>query len=259
MSRRSADVPQLARALGAFVIAALLAACGSPVPASPAPASVAPSSVLSAGATPPPSTAPASPTVAPSEGASASTSTSGLPRTGRIEVTSAGYAVTLPANWFRIDFSKEDVEAFSKAGSGNLGPGVSDQLAAQVASLAAANISLYAFRFADADAVIGTNLNIIVLPSLGLDLATLETLNVQQLQQLVGKDVKIAHTRVTLPAGEALRLSYSIPAGGQPVQLIQHLVIGGDKQLIMTCTAPGSISKIADECDGMARSLEFLK
>src|SRR5439155_1272159 len=150
------------------------------------------------------------------EGASASTSTSGLPRTGRIEVTSAGYAVTLPANWFRIDFSKEDVEAFSKAGSGNLGPGVSDQLAAQVASLAAANISLYAFRFADADAVIGTNLNIIVLPSLGLDLATLETLNVQQLQQLVGKDVKIAHTRVTLPAGEALRLSYSIPAGGPP-------------------------------------------
>ena len=107
--------------------------------------------------------------------------------------------------------------------------------------------------------MIGTNLNIIVLPSLGLDLATLETLNVQQLQQLVGKDVKIAHTRVTLPSGEALRLSYSIPAGGQPVQLIQHLVIGGDKQLIMTCTAPGSISKIADECDGMARSLEFLK
>ena len=43
------------------------------------------------------------------------------------------------------------------------------------------------------------------------------------------------------------------------MQLIQHLVIGGDKQLIMTCTAPGSISKIADECDGMARSLEFLK
>ena len=252
MPRRSADVPQLAHVLGAIVITALLVACGSPAPASVAP-SVAPAT------NPPPSSAPASASVAPSAVATASTSTAGLPRTGRIEVTSAGYAVTLPSNWFRIEFSKEDINAFAKAGSGSLGPGVSDQLAAQVASLAASNISLYAFRFADADAVIGTNLNIIVLPSLGLDLATLETLNVQQLQQMVGKDVKITHTRVTLPAGEALRLSYSLAAGGQPVQLIQHLVLGGDKQLIMTCTAPGSISKIADECDGMAKSLEFLK
>ena len=248
MPRRSADVPQLAHVLGAIVITALLVACGTPASAS-----------VATTTNPPPSSAPASASVAPSAVATASTSTAGLPRTGRIEVTSAGYAVTLPSNWFRIEFSKEDINAFAKAGSGSLGPGVSDQLAAQVASLAASNISLYAFRFADADAAIGTNLNIIVLPSLGLDLATLETLNVQQLQQMVGKDVKITHTRVTLPAGEALRLSYSLAAGGQPVQLIQHLVLGGDKQLIMTCTAPGSISKIADECDGMAKSLEFLK
>jgi len=255
MPRRSAGARLFARLTGPIAIMALLAACGSTAPASVAP-SVAPST---AATTPTPTKAPPSPSPVPSQGTSASASTAGLPRTGRIEVASAGYAVTLPSNWFRIEFSKADIEAFTKAGSGSLGPGVSDQLAAQVASLAASNISLYAFRFADADAVIGTNLNVIVLPSLGLDLSTLETLNVQQLQQMVGKDVKITHTRVTLPAGEALRLSYSLAAGGQSVQLIQHLLIGGDKQLIMTCTAPGSIAKIADECDGMAKSLEFLK
>jgi len=255
MPRRSAGAVLSARLTGAFAITALVAACGSAAPAPVAP-SVAPST---AATTPTPTKAPPSASPVPSRQASASASTSGLPRTGRIEVASAGYAVTLPANWFRIEFSKADIEAFAKAGSGSLGPGVSDQLAAQVASLAASNISLYAFRFADADAVIGTNLDVIVLPSLGLDLSTLETLNVQQLQQMVGKDVKITHSRVTLSAGEALRLSYSLAAGGQPVQLIQHLLIGGDKQLIMTCTAPGSIAKIADECDGMAQSLQFLK
>ncbi len=102
----------------------------------------------------------------------------------------------------------------------------------------------------------------IVLPSLGMDLDTLENMNIGQLQGIVGKDVAIDHKRETLPGGSAIRISYSIPpssrTNNQEVALIQHLVLGTDKQLILTCTAPGGIARIADECDGMAKTVEFL-
>ena len=32
-------------------------------------------------------------------------------------MASSGYAVTLPDNWFRVDLTKDDLEAFAKAGS----------------------------------------------------------------------------------------------------------------------------------------------
>ena len=177
-------------------------------------------------------------------------------------MTGAGYGVTLPDNWFRIDLTKADVEAFAKAGSGGFGPGMTDQLASQLSALVAQGISLFAYRFADAQAALGTNLNVLVLPSGGMDIDSLEGLNIGQLQSIVGKDVTIAHTRETLPAGEAIRIAYTIPASattnGQAVALIQHLVLSSDKQLILTCTAPGAIDKIADECDAIAKSVEFL-
>jgi hypothetical protein len=237
-----------------------LAACGSGTPAAAgtpaAPTASIARPTAAASSVPAPSLAVSA---APSVHASAAAD---LPRNGRIEVGLAGYAVTLPKNWFRVDLTKEDLEAFAKAGSGSLGPGTTDQLASQLTALVSSGISLFAYRFADADSRIGTNLNVIVLPSLGMDLATLENLNIGQLQGIVGKDVKIAHEREKLPAGDALRIAYTVPAStrtnGQVIALIQHLVLASDKQLILTCTAPGGIDKIADECDGIAKSVEFL-
>jgi hypothetical protein len=186
-----------------------------------------------------------------------------LPRSGRIDVTTAGYGLTLPENWFRVDLTKEDLQAFAKAGSKSLGAGVTEQLSDQLTSLVSSGISLFAYRFADAQAGLGTNLNVIVLPALGLDLDTLERLNVGQLQGVVGQDVTISHGRESLPAGEGIRLAYTVPAStrtnGQAVAILQHLVLAGDQQLILTCTAPGGIGKIADECDEIAKSVEFLK
>ena len=73
----------------------------------------------------------------------------------------------------------------------------------------------------------------------------------------------IGHARESLPAGQAVRLAYPVPGStrtnGQAVAILQHLVIAGDQQLILTCTAPDKIAKIADECDGIAKSVEFLK
>ena len=182
---------------------------------------------------------------------------------GRIDVASAGYGLTLPENWFRVDLTKEDLQAFAKAGSKSLGTDATAQLSDQVASLVASGISLFAYRFADAEAGLGTNLNVIVLPGLGLDLDTLERLNLGQLQGIVGPDVTIDHARETLPAGEAVRLAYTVPGSartnGKAVAILQHLVLAGGQQLILTCTAPDQIAKIADECDGIAKSVEFLK
>jgi len=241
----------LAPALLAMIV---VAGCGSAAPAATPSPTLAP-------ATPRPTPVPTpKPSVAPSVAPSAAAV---LPRTGRIDVASAGYGLTLPENWFRVDLTKEDLQAFAKAGSKSLGADATSQLSDQVASLVASGISLFAYRFADGQAALGTNLNVIVLPTLGLDLDTLERLNLAQLQGIVGQDVTIGHARESLPAGEAVRLSYTVPGSprtnGQAVAILQHLVLAGDQQLILTCTAPDKIAKIADECDGIAKSVEFLK
>jgi hypothetical protein len=244
--------------VAATVVASLAVACGSAAPAAPtaAPTASRPAATKAPTLAPRPSASRA-PSAVPSEDVVAQ-----LPRNGRIAVDTAGYAVTLPKNWFRVDLTREDLQAFAKAGSQALGPGMTDKLANQVGALVASGISLFAYRFADKEAAIGTNLNVIVLPSLGMDLDTLEGLNVGQLQGIVGKDVKIAHSHESLPAGEGIRLAYTVPASsatnGQSVSLLQHLILQGDRQLILTCTAPNGIAKIADECDGMAKSVEFL-
>jgi hypothetical protein len=244
--------------IAAFVASLTVAACGSAAPAAP---TAAPTASRPA-ATKAPTVAPRPPaTRMPSAPPIADVDVS-LPRNGRIAVDAAGYALTLPKNWFRVDLTRADLEQFAKAGSKALGAGMTDKLMGQVSTLVASGISLFAFRFADKNAPIGTNLNVIVLPSLGLDLDTLEGLNVGQLQGIVGKDVQIGHTHEKLAAGEAIRLSYTVPGStatkGQSVALIQHLILNGDRQLIITCTAPNGISKIAGECDGMAKSVEFL-
>ncbi len=239
--------------LATSVVAAMIvAACGGTAASSVAPTARPVTAAPSPTARPVPSVAAS---VAPSEAAA-------LPRHGRIDIASDGYGVTLPDNWFRIDLTKADIDAFVKAGKGGFGPGMTDQLANQLSALVSQGISLFAYRFADEQAGLGTNLNVLVLPSGGMDIDALENLNIGQLQSIVGKDVTIAHTREKLPAGDAIRIAYTIPAStttnGQTVALIQHLVLAPDKQLVLTCTAPGGIDKIADECDTIAKSVEFL-
>src|SRR5215471_8853848 len=118
MPRRFLDGRAGGRALGAILATLILAGCGSAAPAAtPAPSAVPATAVPVVTAAPRPSTAAASP--APSASAN-------LPRSGRIDVASAGYGLTLPDNWFRVDLTRADLEAFAKAGSNSLGPGMTD-------------------------------------------------------------------------------------------------------------------------------------
>jgi hypothetical protein len=75
------------------------------------------------------------------------------------------------------------------------------------------------------------------------------------------KGVTITHTHEKLPAGDGVRFTYTFGVPSQPgtkAALIQHVLISGDKQLWVTCTAPGSITKIAGECDRIATSVDPL-
>jgi hypothetical protein len=243
--------------VGLTLVAVVIAGCGVSGTASQPPGSAPPSAPA---ATPsPPPTRPPSPTPAPSVRPSA---TPTLPRSGRIEVVRDGYAVTLAANWFRIELSKDEIAAFSKSGTSVINEQAGEALSNQIASIAASNISLFALRFADKKAVLGTNLNVLSLPTSGFDLDTIEDLNMGQFASLFGKDVVITNKHVTLPAGEAVRFSYTLKGsattGSQTLSFIQHLVVAGDRQIFLTCTAPGSITAIATECDAIARSLEIL-
>jgi len=268
MSIRTA-APRLLPMLAALV-ALLAVACSSAAPAQESPPSSAPVATLAgqtqrpisnpAPATPRPSVRPSPVPSAPAPTPVAS-AVAELPRHGRIAIPASGFAVTLPANWYRIDLTQQDLQSFFEAGARATDPSASARLSSQIAQLAATHIPLFALRFPDAKATAGTNLNVAALPSLGLDLDTLEKLNVSQLGAALGPSVKIGHTRVRLPAGPAVRFAYTITSPSMPGQkaaLLQYLLVGKSTQFILSCTSPGTIAKIAPECDKMARSLEIL-
>ena len=94
-----------------------------------------------------------------------------------------------------------------------------------------------------------------------MDLDALEKLNVAQLSAAL-KGVQITHTHEKLPAGDAVRFAYTLSLPSQPgakAALIQHLLVSGDKQIMVSCTAPGTIAKVAGECDKIAKSVEPLR
>ena len=87
---------------------------------------------------------------------------------------------------------------------------------------------------------------------MGLSLDFLEQANLAQLESLAERNV--TSERVTLPAGEALHLRYSLAAGsGAPSPSIdQYMLINGEKQLVVSVTN-------ASEADASAivRSIEL--
>jgi hypothetical protein len=225
--------------LSAGLVALTIAACGgstaTTTPATAAPASAAPSIEPSASAS-------AAASAATSPGASLAT-------TGRIEVPEHGFAVTLPAGWTRIDLQSGDLEAIMAA-AGAENPELANLYTAQIQAMLASGLVIFAFG---PDISTGTNLNILSLPSMGMSLDLLEQANLAQLQSLA--DGQVSSERVTLPAGEALHLRYSIAAANQPVSptIDQYLVLKGDRQLMVSVT-----NASAADAAAIANSIELL-
>jgi hypothetical protein len=225
-------------ALSGGLLAFSLAACGgSPAVASPAP-SAAPASVE------PSAPATASPSASASAAAGASLAT-----TGRIEVPEHGFAITMPAGWRRIDVGSGDLEAIMAA-AGAENPELAQQYSAQVQAMLGSGLVIFAFG---PDMTTGTNLNVLSLPSMGLSLDLLEQANLAQLENLA--EGEVSTERVTLPAGEALHLQYTIASANLPTPptIDQYLVLMGDRQLMVSVT-----NASAADAAAIAGSIEAL-
>ena len=235
--------PALLAALGLAAVVA--AACGSSAGPSPSTAATAPSMPEATPSQPAPTEAPAS----------APASAIDLPTSGRIELPDRGFALTIPDNWFTVDLSEQGIQDALDAGLADLPEGFGDQ----VRNAISGGISLLAYRIPDDAAAAGTNINVIVLPTYGMSLDTIEAANIVQLQQLVGEGGKVNSERVTLPSGDATVLSYELkPAGAsEAVAIEQYFIVGDDNQVVLTCTTPGGGS-IGDECRTVAETVELL-
>jgi hypothetical protein len=198
--------------------------------------------------------------VAPSTSAVASPNSAGIEgTTGRIVDSAKGFAVTLPDGWTRLDVDAAAVENMLEAGSKNLTPEAREALKQQLATLASAGITFYAIAPTSAPGFT-TNLNIIAGPA-EMTLDEIETGSLAQVEEMgVARDA-IENERVTVPAGEALHLRYSLPAkaadGGQVEATIeQYTVVADGKQYILTFTGvdDGSLGAAAQ---ATAESLEI--
>jgi hypothetical protein len=225
---------------GIALLTFVAAACGG-TPAASGPAATSTPATTASTA---PSTEP-SPSVAasPSPTAAASVAT-----TGRIVVPEHGFAVTLPAGWTRIDLGAQDIDAMLDA-AGSMNPDLAELYSQQIRAMAAQGLVVFAFG---PDAGMGSNLNILSTPSMGLSLDFLEQANLAQLKTLTNGE--IASERVQLPAGEAIHLRYSMSAGtGMPSPSIeQYFLLNGDKQLVVSITNASEA-----DADAISRSIEL--
>ena len=231
-------------------LAAVLAACGGTSPsAQPSTASQAaapsPPDAPTEAPTPAPTDAPTpAPTDAPSAAPSAGAS---LATTGRIEVADAGFAITLPEGWTRVDLNAQDMDAILEQFSA-LDPETAQAYAQQIQGLLAAGLRVFAFS-----PDLSANVNVLTIPAMGVSLDLIEQLNVTQVEQFAVGDV--SSERVDLPAGEAIHLTYDVDNGaGQQVSLDQYLLIADGQQLVVTVTGG-----TAADATAIAESIEILE
>jgi hypothetical protein len=230
--------------LGATLLAFSLAACGGATATTAPVASIAPSPSTAATPVPTPAQSDAASTAAPSVTPGASLAT-----TGRIEFADKGFAVTLPKGWTRIDLQAGDLEALiAAAGASN--PALAQAYSAQIKAMLASGLVLFAFG---PNPIAGTNVNILVVPSLGVSMDLLEQASKAQLKSVANGDIK--SERVALPAGEALHLRYSVAAQGVPTSpsIDQYVVVTDSFQYIVSVT-----NAEATDAAAIAQSLELL-
>jgi hypothetical protein len=227
-------------AVGALLVSLAIVGCGG------TPATTAPSATIA----PTPVATDTAPTAPPATSEPTATSGSGLATTGRIEVPDHGFALTLPDGWTRLDLSAGDLEELMSAGLGEIDPALAAQYSAQIRTMIAAGLAVFALG---PDAASGTNLTILAIPSMGLSLDLLEQLNAGQIEQLAGGEVTTE--RVTLPAGEAIHFTYGVPVPtlGTESTIDQYLLIAGDKQLVITVTGAA-----AEDGTAIANSIELI-
>jgi hypothetical protein len=226
---------RLAGGLAITALASVAAACsGSTATTAPVATATAAPSVA----------ATAAPSVASSPSAAASVAT-----TGRIAFQDKGFAVTLPDGWTRIDLDSQDLDALLKA-AGETNPALAQTYSAQIKAMVASGLVLFAFG---PDPVAGTNVNILVAPSMGVSMDLLEQASVAQVKAMASGAV--TSDRVALPAGSALHLKYALASAGLPnaASVEQYVLLTDTQQYVVSVT-----NAKAGEAETIARSIELL-
>lgn len=212
----------------------------------------------------PPTATPQSPTVTAEPATPSASPGEALALEGRIENVEHGYAVTLPEGWLRIDADEEFMDALAEELSGEQYAEVNETFGDQLQALIEAGVTLFAFRQSELGGDFPTNANVISLPTMGMSLDALETLNVSQLSQLPGVTSEVETERVELRSGEALHLTYTMerptPAG-EPldVRIHQYLIQTDGEDHMLTVSGLEGDENLANEAREMAASFEVLE
>lgn len=199
---------------------------------------------------PAPSVAPSTPPSVPASSEPTATAGASVATTGRIEFPDKGFAVTLPDGWTRIDLNAQDLDTLMKA-AGESNPALAQAYSAQIKAMVATGLVLFAFGPNPAS---GTNVNILVAPSMGLSMDLFEQANLAQIKSMTSGTV--SSERVQLPAGQALHLKYELAMASlstaAPIE--QYMILTDTQQYVVSVTnaAPGEAAAIAS-------SIELLK
>jgi hypothetical protein len=195
---------------------------------------------------------------APSASASAAaTPAASQPTTGRIELPDKGFAVTLPDGWQSFPVDPVALQKMADALGTKTGIGQSLQRAIDTGQTAA--LSFWAFDMADA-APGSRNVTVLTQPAANIPLSLVESAVKGQIAAIGGVG-EIESKTVTLPAGEALRLTYTLTvpnAAGDEIKTSQALYwIQTDKRtIVITGTGPDAATDA--ELQAIVESIEAI-
>lgn len=201
------------------------------------------------------------PTAAASAAASASASAVATPAasqatTGRIELPDKGFAVTLPDGWQSFPVDPVALQKMADAVGTTSPIGQSLQRAIDTGQTAA--LSFWAFDMSDATPG-SRNVTVLTQPAANIPLSLVESAVKGQIASIGGSDIETE--TVTLPAGEALRLTYTLTvqnAAGDEIKTSQALYwIQTDKRtIVVTGTGPDAAKDA--ELQAIVESIEAL-
>lgn len=172
---------------------------------------------------------------------------------GRVEVPSAGYAITVPEDWVAIHPTGEDAAAIADALRG-----IDPELATTLETALAGDVgfSFLAFGAADEETGFRDNCNVIDYPAGGTSLGLVLAADVAALgsmgDALAGEPVT---TTLQLPAGESARLDYALEYPTVQAVFSAYYFTDGSMFHLLTCT--GTV-RPDDAWLSIAETFEFL-
>lgn len=185
------------------------------------------------------------------------------------EVTEEGFAVSMPSEWVSFDANPENVEDMISQINEQIPP-LAEHLEGRAATMLISGIKFWGFDLSEEALATGFSSNASIIKvrlKLKISLDTLGKAEVANLKKQY-KDIlasEVSQERVTLPAGQAVRLSYEayLPvADDQQVKqaLIQYILIQDGNEYVLNFVTP------VDQADAygpifekIAESFKFLE